>query len=64
MSKLWPDPKQSIVGDLFGDHRDHLILGLPVLTRLKVLPIAVGVAIEPETQLWHDGFLATIGAGG
>ena len=31
---------------------------------IQVLPIAVGVAIEPETQLWHDGFLATIGAGG
>ena len=27
----------------------------------KVLPIAVGVALEPETRLWHDGFLATIG---
>ena len=28
-----------------------------------MLPIAVGVALEPETRLWHDGFLATIGGG-
>eukprot|EP00434_Breviolum_minutum_P011147 symbB.v1.2.009835.t1/scaffold635.1/size178188/6 len=36
-------------------------ISVALITALYVLPIAVGVAIEPETQLWHDGFLATIG---
>lgn len=36
-------------------------ISVALVTALYVLPIAVGVALEPETRLWHDGFLATIG---
>ncbi|CAK9054640.1 Probable polyamine transporter At3g13620, partial [Durusdinium trenchii] len=37
-------------------------ISVALVTALYVLPLAVGVAVEPETSLWHDGFLATIGA--
>ncbi|CAJ1410661.1 unnamed protein product, partial [Effrenium voratum] len=37
-------------------------ISVALVTALYILPIAVGVAVEPNTELWHDGFLAKIGA--
>lgn len=38
-----------------------LSLSVLLVTVLYVLPLAVGVAVEPDTRHWHDGHLAVVG---
>ncbi|CAE7041845.1 unnamed protein product [Symbiodinium natans] len=36
-------------------------ISVALVTALYVLPLSVGVAVDPAPQRWHDGFLATVG---